>query len=160
VGVGERAGRDVDSTVTALASVVAISVVVGIPWIVTIAATAMYARQVRTRAAYGMLWGAVGVLIEGVLGELVRIIIATGTLSSATGAGAAEAFGRQLEVASGVDIALGLAFGLLFAVSLLIVLRDAADTRSKIWTANRCLTGPSPSLCYLPNNGIERTHAR
>jgi hypothetical protein len=140
--VGERAGCDVDSTVTALASVVAISVVVGIPWIVTIVATAMYARRVRTRAAYGMLWGAVGVLLGGVLGELVRTIIATSTLGSATGVGASEAFGRQMEVASAVDIALGLAFGLLFAVSLLIVLRDAAGHSIQDLDRESVLDGP------------------
>jgi hypothetical protein len=116
----------VNANATAVATVVTISLVVGLPWMVIIFATAAYARRVRSRPSYGMLWGAVGVLATSVLRELLRSLVAVGTIGSSPGADAVDAFGVQTAVVSGVSLVLTLSFGLLFAVSLLIVLREAA----------------------------------
>jgi hypothetical protein len=92
--------------------------------VINVVACSKYAARVRTRAAARLVWGAAGALAVSVVSQAFTLFVLP------LFAGGFETFSLATRWAGGLGNVLGLAFALLFSVSLFQVLRDADRTGS------------------------------
>jgi hypothetical protein len=116
-----------------------------IPWILIIVAASAYARRMHSRAALGVAVGAAGYLVCAAVAQVWSAAYTYGDLLP-------EGFGLWLEYRrenfTWLTMALGVAFVLVFAVSLVLVLRDAGRRRAITPTVDSLRAAASgPSAC-------------
>jgi hypothetical protein len=95
---------------------------------ISVAACSIYAKHAATRASFTLLVGAVGLLLTSALSDASGFVIRYRMSHLPVGGGTAR-IGELLTLSTNLDIGVivvSLVFGLMFSISLFLVLRDAA----------------------------------